>query len=161
MTTEKQHLKAATTNSIQAILLDHFLFKLYIKFNNGKTMTLYGHEHDCTYSQCINGHVDKIVLNRLKGYTALLNYVEHTKKGQYQKAIIYTRQPGEEKFNTICRRYFKGNIEECIDPVLTGAEEIALDFQIINKRVIIRPPGDTTDQLPDFKTIVTDSLNKK
>ena len=158
MISETLQQKAATTNAIQIILQPFYQFRLYIKFNNDKIMTLYGHEHDCTYKQCLFAHQPQIILSRPKGYNALVNYVEHTKKGQYKKAIIYMRQPGEEKFNKICRRYFKGAIEEQNDPLFTDTDLLVLDYQVINNRVVIKTPGSAAEELPDFRKEIDNAL---
>ena len=160
MISETLQQKAATTNAIQIILQPFYQFRLYIKFNNGKIMTLYGHEHDCTYKQCLFAHQAQIILSRPKGYYALVNYIENTKKGLYQKAIIYKREPGEERFNTICRRYFKGIIEEQKDPVFTDTDLLVLDYQIVNNRVVIKTPGSAAAELPDFKEEISKALKK-
>lgn len=160
LTPEEKALKASIYKRIDLILQPYYQFRLYVKFNNDETKTLYGREENCTYEQCIHLHTDKINLSRLKGYTELLNYVEKTKKGQYKKAIIYMREPGAEKFNTVCRRYYNGQIEEINDPVLNDDDFLILDYQIINGRVVIKTPGSAAEDLPDFKTEVNKSLNK-
>lgn len=101
-------------------------------------------------------------MSPLRGYTALINYVERTKKDQYKKAVIYQRLPGAATFENICRRYYKGDVEEINDPVLSEADDYQLDYQVINGRVIIKN-GDTLpgEELPDFKNEINNSLNKK
>jgi hypothetical protein len=162
MTPDQLAQKAALTFDLRTLLQPFFQFKAYILFKNNKAMTLYAHEHDCSYKQCLFKHSKSIVLDRVKGYTGLINYIERTKKGQYKKAIIYMREPGSDLFNRECRRYFNGQLESSNDPELDDSSVLVLHFQVINNRIVIVPPDQPApEDLPDFKKIVTNSLNNK
>jgi hypothetical protein len=162
-TPDELALQARFTGRLEFILQQYYQFRMQVIFTDGKKCTFYGHEQECTYLQCLHGHVPHINLNRLKGYTALLDYIEKTKRGKITKAVIYQREPGSDSFNKLCRRYFKGEQEgDWQDPILTGAENLTLKYQVINDRVVIIPPTESTAApLPDFKAEIEKAFTKK
>lgn len=131
--------EAHRTYNLKFFLMDYFLFRCYIVFKNGKKWHGSGNEHSCTYNQLRYGRYDNIILDREKGYTDLINLIEGKYKGQYTAAKIYSRQPGEKNFNTLCRHYnVKGELEECQDPVIPDEQKILILFYYTHQgRVIV------------------------
>lgn len=149
-------LEANQKGNIKYFLQPYFSFRLYVLFSsNQRKAHFYGNEHDCTYQQLRHGNVPCIRLDKLKGYTDLLNLVERTWKGKLTKAAIYMRQPGEEKFTILCRRWYLGKLEECQDPVLDENSKQILWYSFEKNRlhILTTPPPAI-----DFKSEVQHAL---
>lgn len=137
-TDEFLNIKAHSTGDLKHFLKQYFLFRAYIVFKNGKKFHAYGNEHSCTYNQLRYGRFDNILLNREKGYTDLINMIEKKYSGKYTRAKIYSRQPGQENFNTICRDYNDaGQLEECQDPVLSDDDKFLTLYYYTHKGQVI------------------------
>ena len=135
------------TKKIHGLLIPWLSFRLYIHFKSsqeyGKDSRchFYGQEQRCTYNQCIHGHVETIILDKLAGYNNLVHLVEKGSfKGKYKTAKIYSRTPGLGKFDILHREYYKGklNTDTVDDPVLDVADQHRiLYYKIENKRLVI------------------------
>lgn len=152
--------QAHMTKNLKMLLMPHFSFRLYIRFNNKRQTHLYGNEHKCTYNQLLARRFECVQLDRLKGYTDLINLIERSYQGKYQYATIYMRTNGTNEFNEVCRQYnTKGELSFVNDPVIDETNQyLKLFYTIQNGRVEIH----TTDpQAIDFKTILNQKLNDK
>jgi hypothetical protein len=76
-----------------------------------------------------------VLLDKQKGYTDLLRLVEQTWKGKLNTAAIYMREPGQEKFNKLCRRWYLGELEECDDPGTDQLQNQKLYYWFENYRL--------------------------
>lgn len=135
--------RAHQTLDLRALIIPWLCFKLFIKFKpsadyknsnrHHSGFTFYGHEHSCTYKQCLFGHVKEIHLDRMKGYNELVKKVERDYKGKYTSAKIYGRRPGELLFNTVHREYYMGKLdkEKVNDPVI----DVADAFKILKYKI--------------------------
>ena len=152
--------KARQTGDLKHFLKPFFTFRLYIVFKkNRKKCHFYGNEHQCTYQQLVHGHVSQIVLSREKGYKDLVELIEKKWKGMYESASIFMREAGDDKFNTLCRRYYLGEVQEIQDPVITPQDDIrkvhySFEGQII--QLSLAP-----FELPDFKAEIQNNLYQK
>jgi hypothetical protein len=146
--------KAMQTNNLNLILQPWCSFRLYVVFKPpAKTRRhFYGNEHQCTYNQCMNHHVKNILMRKKKGYNDLVNLVEKTYRGKYQTAVIYMREPGKDKFELECRRYYNGGLEKQNDPILSDDEGFTLYFTIKNGLLVIQ---ETNPEDEDFRGMMT------
>lgn len=138
--------KAHQTRDIRYLLIPFFCFKLSIRFKpspeykgNTGSLTFYGHEHSCSYKQCIAGHVKDILLDRMKGYNELIKKVELEYKGKYTSAKIYGRSPGELMFPTLHRTYYNGKLdkESVVDPVIDLKDEFKTLYYRLESNLLI------------------------
>ncbi len=158
---ELQRLQASQTNDIRILLQPWLSFRLYIVFmqkNNPKEKSrrhFYGHEHQCTYNQCVHGMIPNITLRRKKGYEALVEMVEKTYKGKYQSATIYMRSQKGGPFDVLCREYYKGGLQKKNDPLLSDDEGFILYYHSKNGKleIIEQDPGTI-----DFAKEINDRL---
>lgn len=151
--------KAHMTRNIKMLLMEHFVFRAYIRFHDRKTVHLYGNEHKCTYNQLLAGRFPSIVLDREKGYTDLIGLLEGPYRNRYQYATIYMRTPGTSEFDIICRQYDRNGLKDINDPVLPDDQKkIELTYTIQNGRVLV---ASFNEEMPDFKTIIQQKLNDK
>lgn len=135
---------AHAKRDLRSLLIPYFRFRVTIKFfptpggrvQQQESRTFYGHEHDCTYNQCVAGHFPFITMNRSKGYDELLKLVEKNYAGKYSVAKIWGRPPGAVAFTDLHRIYYNGKIQKGV--VQYNGE----DLQLPNDPVI-----DVADQL--------------
>jgi hypothetical protein len=144
--------KAHATYDLRMLLIPWLQFKAVVTFKANPSYgtsaavkkTFYGDEHSCTYKQCLAGHVDKIVLNRLKGYTALIDMVENINfKKSYVKVYFYGRSPQTGNFDILHRYYYEGKLSDqrVNDPVLDSINvEKNLDFKVSGNRLLLLDP---------------------
>jgi hypothetical protein len=132
----KQDLEitAYLERDIRPLLIHHNLlsFRAHISFPAYKR-TLYGHEHRCTYNQCLAGDIPHILLKKQWGYQALIDLIERKYKGQFSYATIYMRsEEVKNDFPYICRQYTsKGeDLEKRQDPVLSEDEISIVYFKV-------------------------------
>lgn len=137
-TEEFREKKAHQCGDLKYFLKKYFLFRAYIKFRSGKAFHGYGNEHSVTYQQLKYGMYDNITLDREKGYTDLVGMIEKKFKDKYTTAKIFCRQPGEERFETVCRYYnSKGELEECQDPVIPDKDKFLTLYYYTHMGLVI------------------------
>jgi hypothetical protein len=151
-------LKAQGTNDIKYLLTPYLSFRAYVVFKavHKSRRHFYGNEHECTYNQLLHQHLPFIVLRKSKGYWDLVNYIEKTLKGKYQSAAIYMRSIPGGKFDVLCRRYFKGALQDHDDPLLSEDEGFKLFYLIQNGRVVI---SETDPNSIDFKKEINSQIS--
>jgi len=144
--------KAHATFDLRMLLIPWLQFKAVVTFKPNPSYgtaqpvkkTFYGDEHCCTYKQCINGHVENIMLDRLKGYTALIDMVENINfRKTYIKVYLYGRHPETNNFDTLHRNYFEGklNTDRVNDPAIDTVNQYKkLDFKVTGNRLVILDP---------------------
>lgn len=153
---QKTDQAARMQNDLKHFLLPFLSFRLYVQFKHNKQKRhFYGNEHDCTLSQVQHGHVPFITLSPEKGYQDLLNLIEKKWKDRLMTATIYKREEGEEKFNTICRRYYLGEIQDCNDPLPGEPKKIFYQFK--GHELILQP---AEFEKIDFKKEIENHLLK-
>lgn len=165
LATNKQLLRESEAHmyfELKPLILNWLRFKLHIVFKKkdpgtrkSMTKSIYGNEHSVTYKQCLFGKVDHIVLSRLKGYKDLIQYIEKDLKGKYLACKIYYDPEGNGNFSVLCRRYYKGGLEEVNDPVITEEDVKTLFFSVEKNRLVIH---ETKPEEPDFKALVSEAL---
>jgi hypothetical protein len=177
-------IRAAQENDLSVLLRPYFTFRLFVKFKkryiNPVTKKImdanhcYGIENVCSYSQCLSGHFENIVLDKQMGFKNCIRLIEerYCEKGvpTYRFAQIYQRVkfPGGG-FDILNRHYnHKG---ERVEQLLTNRNEM-----IIPKEPVISPEDNmilyfkvnggllniTEEVIPsaaDFRKLVTESLN--
>lgn len=148
---------AYVKRDLRLLLIPFFRFRLHIKFHpapgnrpwHQNTRTFYGHEHDCTYNQCVAGHYPFITMDRCRGYDELVNLVEKRYEGKYVTAKIYGRPPGSVVFSDLHRLYDYGKIKKGTvlhngqdlelpnDPVIDAADQYKKLFFKIESGMLI------------------------
>ena len=141
--------KAWLTRNLKFLLLDHYSFRLYIKFKSSEHYghqrggrIFYGNEHNCTYNQCLSKKIEVIKLDKLKGYTDLINLVERGSfKNKFETAKLYGKSPGSVAFDVCHRQYFNGKLKKdsVIDPEIDTTEQFTFLYYNVDEfgRVII------------------------
>lgn len=136
-------VRAKQQNDISILLRKYFTYRIYLRFkkpffdSRGKkfdSQHFYGHEHDCSYRQCLYGHVENIFLNKLQGFDSCVYMAEHRFKGLYHSAKIYARTVFPNgKFDVLCREYDSSNeIKEQQDPVIQVSDNRVLYFTVVD-----------------------------
>lgn len=149
---------AHAKRDLRSLLIPYFRFKLTVRFyptpgnrpQQQEARTFYGHEHDCTYNQCVAGHFPFITMNRSKGYDELLKLVEKNYAGKYSVAKIWGRLPGSNVFTELHRVYNNGKIQKGKieysgrdlelpnDPVIDAADQFKkIYFKVEAGKVIV------------------------
>jgi hypothetical protein len=150
--------RAHSSLDLRALLLPWLRFRAVITFKASPQRgtgvatkkVFYGDEHGVTYKQCLTGHANTggkntakvILLDRYKGYNALVNKIEGDLRGQYIKILLFGRD-GSNEFNILHRAYYNNrlNKETVNDPILAPSEQYKeLHFKVANCRLVIFEP---------------------
>lgn len=119
---EKAQLFINTCHSkrnLRGLLIPWLSFRLYVYFkdnkdyaNGSKSRHFYGEEQQVTYSQCLNGKVENILLSKQIGYQRLVDLLEKGKfKRKYISAQIYSKSdPFNDNFDILHREYHNGKL---------------------------------------------------
>jgi hypothetical protein len=170
-------------NDLPRLLRPWLSFRIFFKFrkafiqeeglHKGKrkdTVHRYGYENNCTYSQCVNGHVDVILLDKRKGFDACALLAEYTFRDKFNLAQIYTRSVCPDgKFDILLRQYnSKGEIVT-VGKDLEGKEDLIKQMiQPENNRTLfffkdnndfIQLSETPVPSPQEFHELVTQSLN--
>jgi hypothetical protein len=153
---EIRQMKFHHTYDLRGLLMPWLRFRAQIVFkpshdhgtSSTRTLTCYGDEHDCTYKQCLAGHVKAIILDRVKGYEALMGYIEGPKcRNKIVSATIYGRSSPDSKLFDLTHRHYdsKGKLVSgdtiVGDPVIEDIERYKqLDYKIDNGLLVIVEP---------------------
>lgn len=153
-------MKHHQTLDLRGLLLPWLSFKLWIQFkpsaeyrtSTSATRTMYGDEHSCTYSQCLNRWVDHILLDRIKGYNALIDLIERGNfKGTYLNAKLYGKDDSGQ-WSILHRHYRNGklDVERLADPVIDSDKQFRKLFFTVesNKLVISETPFNGAPVVP-------------
>jgi hypothetical protein len=176
-------LGAKYDNDLPRLLRPWLSFRIFFKFrkpfiqtegpHKGKrndTVHRYGFENNCTYSQCVNGHVEEILLDKKKGFDMCVLLAEYTFRDQFNLAQIYTRSVCPDgKFDILLRQYnSKGEIVTA-GKDLEGKEEVIKEcthpqynktlFFFINTKGFIELSETPVPSTQEFRDMVTQSLN--
>jgi len=155
----EQDTKARLTGDLKHFLKPYFSFRLYVQFKKDKKKShFYGNEHQCTFSQLKHAQVPNILMSKLKGYTDLISLEKKWNKDLYA-ATIYMRPADHQPFDTICRSWYKGEVKEINDPLITEENDnrtLYYFFQNNNLFITTEDPAAV-----DFKTTITNALTKR
>lgn len=99
--------------------------------NGSKSRHFYGEEQQVTYSQCLNGKVENILLSKQIGYQRLIDLLEKGKfKKKYISAQIYSKsnQYSDNNFDILHREYHNGKLvlHSQNDPVFKDGNMICM-----------------------------------
>lgn len=171
-------------NDLPRILRPWLSFRIFLKFKKtfvetegvrrGKRSDVihrYGYENSCTYSQCVNGHVENILLDKQRGFNKCVWLAEYEFRDLFMLAQIYTRAiTPDGKFDILLRQYnSKGEIitagkdlegkEDLIKELTTPDKNQTLYF-IINTKGFIELSETPVPTVQEFRKMVTESLNQ-
>lgn len=177
-------LRAKNTNDLFELLKPYYTYRLYIRFRqphydhrNGEmkeNVHFYGYEHSCSYHQCLQGHVNEILLDKTKGYQYCIWLAEDKHLGRYRFATLYARTNFPDgRFNILCRHYNKNgelmDVKEANDMKPTDDDNRTIYFETVGGLLQLRdtpiaiPIKETPVEIPtdvNFKEIINNSLNQ-
>jgi hypothetical protein len=152
-------IRAHSEKELKFLLTPYISTRLYVYFNgkdrSKRKKTFYANEHRVTYSQCMKGFAENIVLHKLAGFLGLIRFIEDL-KGKYSTAKIYLRPPGISSFDILLREYNAKGEEVPVpdtwpDPPFQEDECQVLYYTIEHGRLIVHEKEPEVNTI-DFKS---------